>query len=105
MQLIDKRFDIVDRRSQAAFEAGFLIQTEPNLLFDDRGEMRLVLLQRAAHGCDLTRQSGLASSHYLSAERLRVGDGSSTDLNLAVGLLVIVAEQKVLFRPPAFQQL
>ncbi len=67
--------------------------------------MRLILLQRAAHGLDLTRQIGLAGSHYLSAKRIDIGGSGFADRYLAVGLLLIVAEQKVFFRPPAFQQL
>lgn len=104
MQLIDPRFDIVDGIAQAAFETGLLIQPDTNFLFDDGAKMRLVLRQRAAHRFDLTRQIGLAGGHDLSVKHIDIGNGGFADLNLAVGPLLIVAEQKVLFRPAAFQQ-
>jgi len=105
MELIDPRFDVVDGGTQAAFKTGLLVEAEALLFPDDSDEVRLVLLQRGAHGLDLACQIGLARGDYLAAKRVDIGGGGFCNPDLAVGFLLIVAEQKILFRPPAFQQL
>ena len=74
-------------------------------MFDDRREMRLILLQRRAHGLDLAGQIGLADRDDLSVQRVDIGGDGFSDLDLAVGLVGIIAKQKILFGPAALQQL
>jgi len=65
---------------------------------------RLVLLQRRAHGIDLSHQIRPSACGDLPAQDVDVGGGSFAKLDLAIGLFWIVAEQKILFGAPALQQ-
>ena len=104
MKLIDACLDIVNRSAQAAFEARLFVQTELPLSFDDHFEMRLILLERAAHGLDSPGQVGIAGCDDFPVKPVDVGEDGFSDPDLLFGLPGIIAKQEILFSPSAFQQ-
>jgi hypothetical protein len=105
MQLIHARFDIVDRGAKPPLKARFFVKAKLALLFDDGGEMPLVLPQRRLHRLDLAGQIWFADGQDVAVQRIDVGGNGLGDLDLAVRLLDVIAQQEVFFGPSAFQQL